>query len=118
MLKKSTSGSAKRFGVRYGARNREKVAAIESLYHGRLKCPFCNYTKVKRVSKGIWTCEKCGVKFTGKAYTFETAKKRTDVVAKEDAPEEPEEEYEDYEEEAKEAPQEAAEEAEEEKFGA
>jgi large subunit ribosomal protein L37Ae len=111
MKKKATSGSAKRFGVRYGARNREKVAAIEVLYQGRQKCPFCNYVKVKRLSKGIWACEKCKAKFTGKAYTFDAAKKRTDVMAKDEEVEEPEEE--DYAEEPEAEPEQADESEEE-----
>ncbi|MBW2997234.1 50S ribosomal protein L37ae [Candidatus Woesearchaeota archaeon] len=93
MAKKLKLGSTKRFGPRYGSRNKEKIAALEKEHRGRRKCPFCNYIKVKRLSKGIWQCEKCNAKFAGKAYTFATAKKAREVKAKE-IEEEPEEDIE------------------------
>ncbi len=68
MAKKSKFGSMKRFGPRYGRRNKEKVAALEQEYRFKHVCPYCNYEKLKRLAAGIWTCEKCGVKFAGKAY--------------------------------------------------
>jgi len=68
MAKKSKFGSMKRYGVRYGRRNKEKVAALEQEYRFTHICPHCNYDKLKRLSVGIWVCEKCGVKFAGKAY--------------------------------------------------
>ena len=58
-----------RYGVRYGRRNRNKVALIEAEQKKKHKCPYCNFAKVKRVSVGIWQCEKCGIKFTSRAYT-------------------------------------------------
>jgi large subunit ribosomal protein L37Ae len=33
------------------------------------RCPQCQFTRVKRVSVGVWTCQKCGFTFTGGAYT-------------------------------------------------
>ena len=116
MAKKTTLRSAKRFGVRYGKRNKEKIATLEKEHRGRRKCPFCNYIKVKRLSKGIWLCEKCNAKFAGKAYTFTTAKKPVMVVkAEEEAPEEEmiEEELEDQQEELQEDSVEEAEDVEE-----
>ena len=62
-------GAVKRYGTRYGRRNREKVALIEVEQKKKHKCPHCNYPKVKRISVGIWQCEKCKAKFTSRAYT-------------------------------------------------
>jgi large subunit ribosomal protein L37Ae len=89
MAKKVKLGSTNRYGARYGARNKEKVAALEKQHRRRRKCPFCNYVKVRRVSAGIWQCEKCNAKFAGKAYTFVTPKASKEIVKEE--PEEAEE---------------------------
>ena len=62
--------TTKRFGARYGRRNKEKLAKIESELRKKHKCPYCNKIVVKRVSYGIWYCKACGKKFTGKAYTI------------------------------------------------
>ncbi|MBW2972221.1 50S ribosomal protein L37ae [Candidatus Woesearchaeota archaeon] len=91
MAKKTSLGSTKRFGVRYGRRNREKVAILEKEHRGKHKCPFCNYLKVTRLSRGIWQCGKCNAKFAGKAYTYSTSKKAVKELAKEKLEELPEE---------------------------
>lgn len=64
-------GSVKRLGARYGTRIREKLGKIELLQKGQHKCPYCHTLKVKRLSTGIWYCNKCKTKFTGKAYFVE-----------------------------------------------
>jgi len=69
MAKKATYGSTKRFGARYGKRLKERFGKIEEEQRKKHKCPYCNYEKVKREAVGIWLCEKCGAKFTSKAYT-------------------------------------------------
>ncbi|MFH1063714.1 MAG: hypothetical protein V1729_01390 [Candidatus Woesearchaeota archaeon] len=86
MAKKTNSGSTNRYGPRYGRRNKEKVAAIEKGHRGLHKCPFCNYVKVKRESRGIWFCDKCKAKFAGKAYTYEQVKKASarDIIKAEE----------------------------------
>jgi large subunit ribosomal protein L37Ae len=96
MAKKVKLGSTKRYGTRYGRRNKDKVASLEKQHRGRHKCPYCNYVKVIRLAKGIWHCEKCSARFTGKAYTYEIAKKPAPVAPKvtEEAPLEEEETYE------------------------
>ena len=61
--------SAKRFGTRYGRTIRNKVAAVESQHKGKKKCPFCTWEKLRRLSAGIWQCDKCDKKFAAKAYS-------------------------------------------------
>jgi len=60
--------AVQRYGTRYGRRNREKVALIEVDQKKKHKCPKCNFPNVRRVSVGIWQCEKCNAKFTSRAY--------------------------------------------------
>jgi large subunit ribosomal protein L37Ae len=102
MAKKVEIGPAKRYATRYGRRNREKTGILEQQYRKPQKCPYCKYVKVKRLSSGIWQCDKCKAKFAGRAYTFEPSKKTIrEAVTEEEikSVEEPEEEFEDYEEE-------------------
>ncbi|MFH1916341.1 MAG: 50S ribosomal protein L37ae [Nanoarchaeota archaeon] len=61
-------GSQKRFGARYGRKNRDKVGKIEQDQRATHPCPYCTYLKVKRVALGIWQCRKCDSRFTGRAY--------------------------------------------------
>lgn len=63
--------TAKKYGARYGARNREKVGMIEKQYQRKsMKCPITNKAGgVKRISAGIFLSTKTGVKFAGKAYS-------------------------------------------------
>ncbi|MBW3015225.1 50S ribosomal protein L37ae [Candidatus Woesearchaeota archaeon] len=73
MAKEKKFASAKRFGTRYGRTTKRKFATIENLQRSKHKCPSCRKDAVKRVSKGIWQCKKCNLKFTGKAYVPEGA---------------------------------------------
>jgi len=59
--------SAGRFGARYGRKVRTKIAGIESVQRKKQKCIFCNGT-AKRLSKGIWQCNKCKKKFASHTY--------------------------------------------------
>lgn len=61
-------GSAGRFGIRHGKKTRTKLAAVESKQRKKQKCPYCNKLGVKRLSSGIWNCEKCNSKFASHAY--------------------------------------------------
>mgnify|MGYP001101869940 CR=1 FL=1 len=81
MAKKST-GSVKRFGARYGKTTKDKFGAIEALQRKLYKCPSCARTQVKRETKGIWQCKKCGYKFASKAYTVSTVAKIKSEVTK------------------------------------
>lgn len=60
----------KRFGPRYGRKTKKKFAQIEIQQRAKHKCPHCQKVGVKRLALGIWQCQKCQVKFAGKAYTF------------------------------------------------
>ena len=65
-LKKSKS--AGRFGARYGKRVRARVVMVEEKQRQKQKCPFCEKSGVKRLSKGIWHCDKCDKKFASNTY--------------------------------------------------
>jgi len=69
MAKKASYPSVKRFGSRYGKRLRDRYGAIEAEHRKKHECPYCHYEQVKRLSVGIWHCNKCNSKFTSKAYT-------------------------------------------------
>ncbi len=60
-----------RFGARYGRRVRSKLSAVESKQRVKQKCPYCGKSGVKRLSKGIWECDKCGKKFASDVYYLE-----------------------------------------------
>ena len=74
-MAKKGSGSVKRFGARYGKTTKDKFSVIEASQRKLYKCPSCSRTQVKRESKGIWQCKKCGYKFASKAYTVATISK-------------------------------------------
>jgi|TARA_Y100000034_G_scaffold90756_1_gene109366 large subunit ribosomal protein L37Ae len=65
--------SAGRFGARYGKKIRSKLVKVEEKQRKKQKCPFCKKLGVKRVSKGIWQCnrKKCNKKFASNAYYLE-----------------------------------------------
>jgi large subunit ribosomal protein L37Ae len=66
MATKSTG----RFGARYGKKVKVKIVKVEEKQRVKQKCPFCNKTGVKRLSKGIWECKKCGKKFASNTYSL------------------------------------------------
>lgn len=63
-------GSAKRFGARYGTKVKYRFKEIEQEQRKKHICPYCSAPKVKRIAMGIWFCNKCKTKFTGKAYSI------------------------------------------------
>lgn len=63
--------SAGRFGPRYGKDVRERLVAIERKQRKKQKCHFCGSLRVKRISKGIWHCKKCGRKFASDTFYLE-----------------------------------------------
>lgn len=68
-MAKTKAGSAKRFGTRYGKTTKDKFGKFEALQRKKYECPKCSREAVRRVSAGIWQCQKCGAKFASKAYT-------------------------------------------------
>lgn len=69
MAKKKRIGSSGRFGPRYGKRIRAKISEIDRVQKQRHTCPSCDMPYVRRISAGIWFCEKCHTKFSGAAYS-------------------------------------------------
>jgi len=60
--------AAGRFGARYGKKVRNKLADVETKQRVKQKCPHCEKLGVKRTSKGIWECSKCGKRFASDVY--------------------------------------------------
>ncbi len=67
------TGSAGRFGARYGRVARRRVAQIER----EMENAKIDGDDVKRVGTGIWVNEETGEKFTGGAYKPETPAGKT-----------------------------------------
>jgi len=70
--KQGRTGSAGRFGARYGRVSRRRVMQIESEMNDDHACPDCGADAVDREGTGIWVCGKCGHKFAGGTYSPET----------------------------------------------
>ena len=66
-------GSSGRYQARYGVRARTRVREVETLQRQKHSCPSCGQKKVKRISTGIWKCQRCGNTFAGGAYLPRTA---------------------------------------------
>ena len=71
-MAKKIQGNVGKYGSRYGKSTRNKMAKSTSLVRSSRKSPFCNKNTVRRLSTGLWVCKKSGIKFTGKAYTFDS----------------------------------------------
>lgn len=66
------TGSAGRFGARYGRVARRRVAEIEETMRDDHVCPDCGTEAVERQGTAIWECRKCGHKFAGGTYSPQT----------------------------------------------
>lgn len=71
------TGSAGRFGARYGRVARRRVAEIEGEMRDKHTCPECGEDRVERNGTGVWECGSCGYTFTGGAYQPETPAGKT-----------------------------------------
>jgi large subunit ribosomal protein L37Ae len=70
--KRRQTGSAGRFGARYGRVARKRIADIEADMRADHECPECDTAAVSRQGTGIWQCGRCGHKFAGGTYRPET----------------------------------------------
>ena len=70
--KGKVTGSAGRFGCRYGRFVRKRVCDIEKISRALHRCPKCDMESVARKGTGIWECRKCGYKFAGGTYQPQT----------------------------------------------
>lgn len=68
MVKSKKSRASGRFGARYGKTVKSRLVKVEDKQRKKQKCPYCNKMGVKRLSKGIWNCKKCGKKFASDVY--------------------------------------------------
>ena len=62
-------GPARGLGARYGATVRKQYVKVLTEMRKTHKCPQCGSESVRRESVGLWKCKKCGLTFTGGAYT-------------------------------------------------
>ncbi len=53
-----------------GKKVMEGVAAVKKMKTKKYACPSCSRVSVKRVSAGIWKCEKCSTKYASGTYEF------------------------------------------------
>jgi large subunit ribosomal protein L37Ae len=70
--KGKVTGSAGRYGCRYGRFVRKRVAEMEKISRSAHRCPKCDMMSVRRAGTGIWECRKCGYKFAGGSYQPQT----------------------------------------------
>ena len=65
-------GSSGSLGARYGTVARKRYATVISSMRMPHECPQCHISAVRRMSVGIWHCDRCGYKFAGGAYAPRT----------------------------------------------
>jgi len=71
MTKTKKVGAAGRLRAGYGKSVRGRITKIEAKQRKKQICPYCKKAALKRLSKGIWLCEKCRKKFASHAYYIE-----------------------------------------------
>jgi large subunit ribosomal protein L37Ae len=77
MANQGSTGSAGRFGARYGRVSRRRVSDIEGTMNDDHTCPDCGSEAVSRKGTGIWQCGKCDYKYAGGAYQPQTPSGKT-----------------------------------------
>ena len=60
------------FKARYGATLRKRYVEVMTESKKPHSCPQCHAVAVRRESVGVWKCRRCGITFTGGAYTPST----------------------------------------------
>jgi len=68
MTKTKKVGAAGRLRAGYGKSVRGRITEVEAKQRKKQTCPFCKCKALKRTSKGIWNCSKCGKRFASNAY--------------------------------------------------
>ena len=69
-MSKSTKNKAVGgLGVRYGRTIRKRLATIKQGLKSKQYCQKCGTRSVRRQSVGLWQCKKCGLTFSGAAYS-------------------------------------------------
>ncbi len=61
-------GPSGSFGPRYGTVPRKRYSTVITELRAAHECPQCHISAVRRMSVGIWLCDRCGFKFAGGAY--------------------------------------------------
>lgn len=69
MPKTKKVGPTRGLGPRYGATVRKRYVKVITELKKPHRCPQCAFVRVRRVSVGVWSCQKCGFTFAGGAYT-------------------------------------------------
>lgn len=75
-----TIGFLGKYRTRVGQRLRGYLMKIETAKR-ESTCPNCG-NNVKRKSRGIWLCKKCGLEFTGGAHSVREVKVKEEVSEK------------------------------------
>lgn len=65
-------GASGSFGARYGTVARKRYSTIITGLRTPHECPQCHVIAVRRMSVGVWLCNRCGFKFAGGAYSPRT----------------------------------------------
>lgn len=65
-------GVTGKYGTRYGSSIRKQIKKIEIIQHKKYNCAFCGKDSIKRMSVGIWKCNKCNKYIAGGAWSLHT----------------------------------------------
>ncbi len=64
--------SAGKFGARYGLSIKRRWQKVDVEQKKKHVCPECGFVKVKRISRGKFSCQKCKTVFAGGAFVPKT----------------------------------------------